>query len=624
MKTTQRFLSTLLMAIVRLCAPQMFRLSSPKVFMMVMCLAMLCVGTGAAQTQSVSLCFEDGELSQECFEIENGGQVLKEFAKGSYKYFVLYEDDVNVWYLSSEIKRENASNIELYHYESIYDAQTFEADVFGDYTFTVSWDENLKFTLSVTYPPLPALTTGENKVNIGEGETATYSFTPTESGYYYFYSKGNGVDLELSGIMLGEEEITIFGKADFDDYNKNFDNIVALTADNTYTVSIKCLSGTADNYIVKIEKKDYPVFTYTATSDMSASFNNDFDTYCGTWKDGSTPVTVIVKEKVEKIEEGKFNDCKALTSIILPSGLEYIYESFNGCSNLASITLPSSLAEIHDSFKNCGNLASISCPSSLTEIYYSFDDCYNLNNVHLSSIPRIEECDIYAEVAINLTDNSYVAEDMGRYPVYSGITYTREMSNQWGTAVLPFALNYHANNSNYKLYHLTKATDEALTFTEYNDEDWIDPGTPMVIKALDNTWDTDLGKYVVTIEETTYGLGTEINATDDVDGLSMKGTFKETTIGGTEGNGVYFIANNEFYRADAKTTVKPFRAWFEGTIANGGSSANLRIEVADETEGITIVSSEEVGVRSWFDLMGRKTNTRSGLLIENDRVVFLR
>jgi len=206
----------------------------------------------------------------------------------------------------------------------------------------------------------------------------------------------------------------------------------------------------------------------------------------------------------------------------------------------------------------------------------------------------------------------YVCDNgCGTTKVAATPTYTREMANLWGTIVLPFAITYSKSNDNNKLYKLTAAAvngdQGTLTFTEYDDNAAIPAGTPMAVKAFGDMNSSE--KYVISFTAGSNSVSKTITPTAAVDGLTMKGTYAETSIGGTVGNDIYFIAQGQFWRADVATSVSPFRAWFEGTPASGTGVKSLNIVVEDETDGINEIVN------------GKLSN---GKLLENGRIVILK
>ncbi len=65
-----------------------------------------------------------------------------------------------------------------------------------------------------------------------------------------------------------------------------------------------------------------------------------------------------------------FQDCKGLTSVAIPEGVESIKNAtFSYCDNLTSVTIPSSVKTIEkNAFQNCRRLESITIPAGVTSI----------------------------------------------------------------------------------------------------------------------------------------------------------------------------------------------------------------------------------------------------------------
>ena len=96
-----------------------------------------------------------------------------------------------------------------------------------------------------------------------------------------------------------------------------------------------------------------------------------------------------VPEDVQKIHAFAFNNCKQLTSVVLPNGLKRIEDgAFWGCSNITSANIPSGLTYLgSDAFRNASSLSSsIVLPSTLSEIGSSaFKRCTSLSNVTIEN-----------------------------------------------------------------------------------------------------------------------------------------------------------------------------------------------------------------------------------------------
>ena len=122
---------------------------------------------------------------------------------------------------------------------------------------------------------------------------------------------------------------------------------------------------------------------------------------------------------LSSIGAAKFQNCTALSGIVLPEGIGSINESaFEGCTSLASVTIPDTVNEIGQSaFRDCSALKSIEIPNSVTTIASGvFRDCTALSAIVLpEGIDSINEsafegCTSLASVTIPDTVN-----EIGQY-----------------------------------------------------------------------------------------------------------------------------------------------------------------------------------------------------------------
>jgi hypothetical protein len=91
--------------------------------------------------------------------------------------------------------------------------------------------------------------------------------------------------------------------------------------------------------------------------------------------------SIILPEKIDKLENSAFQGCSSLTEINIPNSVRTIGNSaFKGCIRLELITIPSSVNSIEKSaFSGCSGLNSVVIPSSVKTIGdFAFNDCINL------------------------------------------------------------------------------------------------------------------------------------------------------------------------------------------------------------------------------------------------------
>ncbi|MEG2065526.1 MAG: leucine-rich repeat domain-containing protein, partial [Clostridia bacterium] len=101
-----------------------------------------------------------------------------------------------------------------------------------------------------------------------------------------------------------------------------------------------------------------------------------------------TTITTADLTGAKGIVDSAFYNCRALTSITIPSSVTSIGSGvFADCTSLAGITIPSSVTSIGNSaFYGCAALASINIPSKVTSIGDSaFQDCTSLTSITIPS-----------------------------------------------------------------------------------------------------------------------------------------------------------------------------------------------------------------------------------------------
>ena len=112
---------------------------------------------------------------------------------------------------------------------------------------------------------------------------------------------------------------------------------------------------------------------------------------------------------LSSIGAAKFQNCTALSAIVLPEGIDSIKESaFEGCTSLASVTIPDTVNEIGQfAFRNCSALKSIEIPRGVITIGSdSFNGCTALESIEIpDSVTTIEraafhECSSLTDVYI--------------------------------------------------------------------------------------------------------------------------------------------------------------------------------------------------------------------------------
>lgn len=112
------------------------------------------------------------------------------------------------------------------------------------------------------------------------------------------------------------------------------------------------------------------------------SIGNSAFAYCTGLK------SITIPDGVESLGNNVFSGCTGFTSIVIPNSVTYIGKSaFAYCSELQSITIGNNVTYIGErAFEKCLSLKSITLPDSVTRIEsYIFSDCSGLQNITIGN-----------------------------------------------------------------------------------------------------------------------------------------------------------------------------------------------------------------------------------------------
>ena len=313
---------------------------------------------------------------------------------------------------------------------------------------------------------------------------------------------------------------------------------------------------------------------------------------------------LILPNSITTIGEEAFNGCYGFTGdLTIPNSITTIEASvFWGCIGFTgNLTLPNSITTIkYNAFRGCtGFTGNLTLPKSLEVVdYNSFYACNNIQTFKFQSLPEVfgGSLNDYKPI-VSLSDDSYISPKANG--TVDAISYTRQMSNDWGTLVLPYSLTLTGSEP-YRLYTIENMNGDELVLKQL-DKDVL-AGTPCVVKRNGSETELTFGANNAALNMATEGK--------TVGDMTFRGTYWTEEV-----NSGYVISKNSFWNvAELNKSdlvkgvkVKPFRAWLDGTSPNGASQ--LSICVSDTATGIGAAGTIDVlndTATEYYDLSGKR------------------
>ena len=160
------------------------------------------------------------------------------------------------------------------------------------------------------------------------------------------------------------------------------------------------------------------------------------------------------------------------------------------------------------------------------------------------------------------------------------VTYTRTMTNEWGTICLPYDVS---SNDDAEYYNITGVNNGALVVEKVNT---LTAGTPALVRKLSGTG--------ITATAANAPVSATVNNTTGT--VNMYGTYERTQI--TDAN-AYYIKDNKFWQCNNFFYCGAFRAYFTITgtpspsfdiIIDGDDPTAIASAEADNNEAVAIYS----------------------------------
>ena len=339
--------------------------------------------------------------------------------------------------------------------------------------------------------------------------------------------------------------------------------------------------------------------------DGTLTLSNKLETIGVSAFNGCTGFTgsLTLPSSVTTIGQSAFSACRSFTSLELPNTLSVIpIQAFMHCRSLSGeLVIPASVTEIGNlAFYDCQNLSAVTgqvtLPKSLKKIGKDvFLNTDNINTVNFQSLPEgISGFLGQKKKAVSLSDDSYISDQASG--TVNEISYTRKMSNNWGTLVLPYSLTLTGEEP-YRLYTIDKMDGDELVLSRL--EGTVAAGTPCVVKRNGSE------------AELTFGANNaELNmerVAQDVGDMTFRGTYTTEEV-----NSGYVISKNSFWNVEELKNstsvngvkVRPFRTWLDGTSAKAPARLSMRID--GSTTGIDAIDALNDAEAEYYDLSGKR------------------
>ena len=315
--------------------------------------------------------------------------------------------------------------------------------------------------------------------------------------------------------------------------------------------------------------------------------------------------SLILPNSLTTIGELAFQKCEGFTELTLPNALSVIPDqAFYGCKSLSgNLVIPASVKEIGRlAFNLCTalngdseNPSQITLPESLEKIHdYVFSYCNNIKTIKLQSLPEGISKSIGAQKTVSLSDDSYISDKASG--TVNEISYTRTMTSNWGTLVLPYPLTLTGSEP-YCLYTIDNMNGEELVLKQLDGE--VAAGTPCVVKR--NGTEAEL-----TFDANNAALNMAIDG-KPVGDMTFCGTYWTEEV-----NNGYIIAKDCFWNVAKLNSsssvngvkVRPFRTWLDGTSAKAPARLSMRID--GFTTGIDAIDALNDAEAEYYDLSGKR------------------
>ena len=214
---------------------------------------------------------------------------------------------------------------------------------------------------------------------------------------------------------------------------------------------------------------------------------------------------------------------------------------------------------------------------------------------------ELETTELTGALAVNklVLDDAVGYECEAEYTA-NDVSYSRAMSNEWGTLCLPFEIQSD-QEATCKFYELKEVKETEIVLTEMTGN--IPAGTPVLVRR--NAEGTD-----ISLNATNAAITVAPAAGSSANGFSLVGRFTASDALPADN---YIISNNKFWRVSDLTSkegvtdvkVGPFRAYLQSSGVQNVRMMSLSIG-DDTTTAIDVLNAADEGEAEIYDLNGHR------------------
>ena len=210
-----------------------------------------------------------------------------------------------------------------------------------------------------------------------------------------------------------------------------------------------------------------------------------------------------------------------------------------------------------------------------------------------------------------------------------GMSHTRIITNEYGTAYLPYSMN---SDENIRFYTFKEDTsDDEGVKLKFIYEENVPARTPVLFRVSGTP--TAENPLTITLKDSHDGYWWR-DAPVDISGWAIEGTTVQRIFEGEEAKSIYYVSGGKIRNAQ-KTTIAPYRAYFHGPSietlngSNGAPAKAIRFVLEDEDGETTAIEFADFDFNSnsnfnfngkTYSIMGTQVNEDyRGIVIKNGK-----